>query len=150
MRKLTFIATFLFVFLMVFMTNTAMGQSSFSVSNSANDTLLYVGSTGNVGISTTNPLDALDINGSLGLKGVETLARTDSIVYMRGGGTSDLLPVQTTGLRFVGHWPRKGLDITDLLSSRAALRGGVSIDGHSISSSSLLLAQPDLAQVAAL
>ncbi|MFZ5516881.1 MAG: hypothetical protein ACOY90_09605 [Candidatus Zhuqueibacterota bacterium] len=47
--------------------NSAMGQSSsFSISNSSNDTLLYVGDNGRVGIGTTTPLGPIHIKEGFG------------------------------------------------------------------------------------
>ena len=63
MRKLMLeIVSLILLFLMPFMVNTAMGQSSsFSISNSNNDTLLYVRDDGNIGIGLQTPGQKLHI-----------------------------------------------------------------------------------------
>lgn len=66
MKKLILtIQSLIVLIFMVFTTNIVMGQSSFSVSNSNNDTLLFVDSTGTVGIGVTNPTEKLEVNGNI-------------------------------------------------------------------------------------
>ncbi len=61
------ISILIFLILQISYVNSALGQSSsFNLSNSSNDTLLYISEDGNVGIGTTSPLGPIHIKEGFG------------------------------------------------------------------------------------